>query len=165
MDNADNKVQLTTFKVGLKSKEFGVVLAKSPLESMIELLLKAQKYMNAEDALTAIKVKEPQKGRIGAQDDPKGKKRERKDHSSSDDRIKQRDNKARRMVNFTPLVTPIDKILMQIQDDHPLKWPKPLNSSPNARSKKKYCHFHQDYGHYTEKCKDLKEQKGKLQNS
>ena len=44
--------------------------------------------MNAEDALTTIKVKEPQKGRIGAQDDPKGKKRERKDHSSSDDRIK-----------------------------------------------------------------------------
>ena len=41
MDNADDKVQLTTFKVGLKSKEFGMVLAKSPLESMIELLLKA----------------------------------------------------------------------------------------------------------------------------
>ena len=44
-----------------------------------------------------------------------------------------------------------------------------MNSSPNARSKKKYCHFHRDYGHYTDKCKDLKEQieelikKGKLQ--
>ena len=31
---------------------------------------------------------------------------------------------------------PIDKILMQIKDDHPLKWPKPLNSSPSARNKK-----------------------------
>ena len=36
---------------------------------------------------------------------------------------------------------------------------KPLHSSPNVRDKKKYCcQFHKDYGHYTEDCKDLKEQ-------
>ena len=32
---------------------------------------------------------------------------------------------------------PVDKILMQIKDDHTLKWPKPLNSSLNARIKNK----------------------------
>ena len=38
----------------------------------------------------------------------------------------------------------------------------------NVCSKKKYCGFHKDHGHYTEDCKDLKEQieelirKGKL---
>ena len=62
----------------------------------------------------------------------------------------------------------IDKILMQIKDDHPLKWLKPLNSSPSARNKK-YCRFHRDHGHHTNECRDLKEQieeliqKGKLQ--
>ena len=67
-----------------------------------------------------------------------------------------------------PLMIPVDKILMQIMDNHPFKWPKPLNSSPNARDKKKYCHFHRNHGHYTNECKDLKEhieeliQKGKL---
>ena len=32
VDEADDKVQLTTFKVGLKSKEFIVSLVKSPPE-------------------------------------------------------------------------------------------------------------------------------------
>ena len=31
VDEADDKVQLTTFKVGLKFREFVVALAKSPL--------------------------------------------------------------------------------------------------------------------------------------
>ena len=49
-------MQLTTFKAGLKSKEFLVALRKSPPESMEEMLLKTQKYMNAEDALASIKL-------------------------------------------------------------------------------------------------------------
>ena len=54
-----------TFKVGLKSREFVVSLAKNPPKTMAEMLLKAQKYMNAEDALAAIKdmVRSRDKGR------------------------------------------------------------------------------------------------------
>ena len=65
VDEADNKVQLTTFKAGLKSREFVVSLAKNPYKTMTEMLLKAQKYMNVEDALAAIKdVEKPgDKGR------------------------------------------------------------------------------------------------------
>ena len=73
------------------------------------------------------------------------------------------------MIRFTPLVMPIDKILTQIKDEHYLKWPRPLHSSPNVRDKNKYCWFHKDYGHNKEGYRDLKEQieelihKGKLQ--
>ena len=62
----------------------------------------------------------------------------------------------------------VDKILVQIKDEHYLKWPRPLHSSPNVRDKKKYCRFHKDHGYYTEDCRDLKKQieepirKGKL---
>ena len=66
------------------------------------------------------------------------------------------------MVKFTPLVMPVDKILVQIKDKHYLKWPRPLHSLPNVRDKKKYCRFHKDHGHHTEDCKDLKEQIEKL---
>ena len=64
---------------------------------------------------------------------------------------------------------PVDKILMQIKDEHYLKWPRPLHSSPHICDKNKYYRFHNDHGHYTEDCRDLKEQieelirKGKLQ--
>ena len=54
VDEVDDKVQLITFKVGLKFREFVTALAKSPPNTMAKMLLKAQKYMNAEDALAAI---------------------------------------------------------------------------------------------------------------
>lgn len=64
---------------------------------------------------------------------------------------------------------PIDKILMQIKEDHHLKWPNLLQSSPNIWDKRKYCRFHKDHDHYNEDCRDVNEQikvlihKGKLQ--
>ena len=56
---------MTTFKAGLKSREFVVSLLKNPPKTMVEMLLKAQKYMNAKDALAAIRdVEKPtDKGR------------------------------------------------------------------------------------------------------
>ena len=88
---------------------------------------------------------------------------------SSRESVKRKDDKLSRTIKFTPLVMLVDKILMQIKDDHALKWPRLLHSSTNIRDKKKYCHFHKDHNHYTEDCRDLKEQieeliqKGKLQ--
>ena len=62
VDEADDKVQLTAFKAELKSKEFVVSLEKNPLWTMAEMLLKTQKYMNAEDALARIEeVEKPNK--------------------------------------------------------------------------------------------------------
>ena len=55
VDKDDDKVQLTTFTTGLKSKEFIVSLMKNPPKTMVEMLLKAHKYMNAEDTLSTIK--------------------------------------------------------------------------------------------------------------
>ena len=58
-------MQLITFKAGLKSREFVVSLAKNPSKMMAEMLLKAQKYINAKDALAIIKdvEKTSEKGR------------------------------------------------------------------------------------------------------
>ena len=59
-----------TFKAGLKSREFVVSLAKNPPKTMAEMLLKAQKYMNAEDALVVIEgVEKPKKKKKEKEDD------------------------------------------------------------------------------------------------
>ncbi|XP_023922393.1 uncharacterized protein LOC112033855 [Quercus suber] len=102
VDEAEDQVQLTTFKAGLRSKKFIVALTKSPPALMTNLLMKAQKYMNAEDALTPIEVGGTRISKTNPRDDQKGQKRERRDHPSNNNRSKQREDKARKMVNFTP---------------------------------------------------------------
>ena len=83
VDEADDKVQLTTFKAGLKSREFVVSLAKNPSKTMAEMLLKAQKYMNAEDALAAIEgVEKPKEKKKEKEDDRRGRKRDRVDRQN-----------------------------------------------------------------------------------
>ena len=78
MDEANDKVQLTNFKAGLKSKEFVVSLAKNSPKMMAEMLLKAQKYMNAEYALAAIEgVEKPKEKKKKNEDDRRGLKRDR----------------------------------------------------------------------------------------
>ena len=142
---------------------------KNPPKTMAEMLLKAQKYMNVKDALAAIKDVKKLGDSIRRKDDERrGQKKECPDRQSNDG-IRKKDDSSPRTVKFTPLIMPVDKILTQIKDDHYLKWPRPLHSSPNVRDKNKYCRFHKNHGHNTEDCRDLKEQveeliqKGRLQ--
>ena len=74
VDEADDKVQLKTFKAGLKSKEFVVSLAKNPPKTMVEMFLKAQKYVNAKDALTTIKDEEKTSEKGRKEDNQRGQK-------------------------------------------------------------------------------------------
>lgn len=86
---------------------------------------------------------------------------------------KRDDRKARppsgRIINFTPLNSPLDHVLMQIRDNSALNWPKKFKRDKDKRSKEKYCHFHHDHGHDTSNCNKQKSQiealirKGKLQ--
>ena len=157
VDEANDKVQLMTFKAGLRSRDLMASLAKNPPKTMAVMLLKAQKYMNVEDALAAIRdIEKP--GDKGRKDNKRrGQTRECPDHRNND-RNKRKEDKGHQTVKFTPLVMPIDKILTQIKDEHYLKWLRPLHLSPNDCDKNKYCRFHKDHGYNTEDCRDLKEQ-------
>ncbi|XP_023895558.1 uncharacterized protein LOC112007447 [Quercus suber] len=167
IDEANDQVIMTTFQAGLNNPDFIFSLGKTPPTSMTDLLFKAQKYMNEEDAFTA-------KGLMGKRkkdgtSESHGKKRDCKDSYSNTKASKSSLDAPRKRTNFTPLVMPADKILMQIKDEPGLKWPKPLSTSSRKYDLKKYCRFHKDHGHYTDECRDLKEQieeliqRGKLQ--
>ena len=146
VDETNNKVQLMTFKAGLRFRDLVASLTKNPPKMMVEMLLKAQKYMNAEDALAAIKdVEKPGDGTRRKDDERRSQKRECLDRGSNDG-IKRKDDRGPQTAKFTPLIMPVDKILTQIKDEHYLKWPKPLHSSPNVHDKSKYCRFHKDHG-------------------
>ncbi|XP_023905505.1 uncharacterized protein LOC112017271 [Quercus suber] len=77
VDEADDMVQLTTFKAGLRSRDLVSSLAKNPSKTMAEMLLKEQKYMNAEDALAAIKDEDRPGDKGRKEHDRRGQKRDR----------------------------------------------------------------------------------------
>ena len=159
---------MTTFQARLINPDLVFSLGKNPSTSMTDLLFKAQKYMNGEDVQTA-------KGLMGKRKKDKitesqSKKKERKDNLTEAKTGKSSlEAPLKKKLNFTHLIMLVDKILMQIKDNPALKWPRPLSSSSKQRDPKKYCHFHKDHRHYTDECRDLKEQireliqRGKLQ--
>ena len=151
---------MMTFQAGLNNLDLVFSLGKTPPTSMTDLLFKAQKDMNGEDALNA-------KGLTGKRkkeevSDSQGKKKDRKYHSLETKTSKSSPETPKERLNFTPLVKLADKIPMQIKDEVGLKWPKPLSSSSRKRDPKKYCHFHNDHSYYTNECRDLKEQNEEL---
>ena len=84
--------------------------------------------MNREDALTV-------KGLIGKRKKDEGAESQIKKMDHKDSHAKAKTSKSgleassKKKLNFTLLIIPVDKILMQIKDDPALKWPKPLSSS------------------------------------
>ena len=148
---------MTTFQAGLNNLDLVFSLGKTPPTLMTDLLFKAQKYMNGEDTLTVKGLMGKRKK--GENAESQGKKRDRKDNLSDTKASKSSpEAPSKKKLNFIPLLIPANKIFMQIKDDPALKWPKLLSSSSKQRDSKKYCSFHKDHGHYTDKCRDLKEQ-------
>ena len=141
-------------------------LYKNDLKTMSEVLYRATKYINAEDALLAREEKPKKRERQEDTRQDQGRKKAR----TRDRRDERRSRPPRgRFTTFTPLIAPIDQVLMQIKDEEALTYPKTLKGDLNKRSRDKYCRFHSDHGHYTADCYNLKQQiealikQGKLQ--
>ncbi|PON38222.1 hypothetical protein TorRG33x02_345630 [Trema orientale] len=60
--------------------------------------------------------------------------------------------------NYTPLNTPREQIMIQIEGKNMLKAPLPMRAPPEKRNMNKYCRFHKELGHKTSECHHLKDQ-------
>ena len=115
--------------------------------------------MNAEDAIIAKKRKKTERMELDPRHPEQGlrpkkaRTRERKDQNN-----RKTGSSSGRSQNYTPLNAPFDQVIMQIKDDPSLKWPKKMKRDPNKCNKNKYCRFHRDHKHDTDKCYNLKQQ-------
>ncbi|XP_065622590.1 uncharacterized protein LOC136064589 [Quercus suber] len=153
IDEANDKILVVAFTNGLRKGKFLFSLYKNDPKTMLEVLYKATKYMNAEDALLAREEK-PKK-RVRQED-------ARQDHGRKKPRTgDRRDERRPKPMGGSP---------DQIKDERALTFPGKLKSDPSKRSRDKYCCFHRDHGHDMVDCYELKQQiealirQGKLQN-
>ena len=166
IDEANDKILMATFMNGLRMGKFLFSLYKNDPKTMSDVLYRATKYMNAEDALLAYEEKPKKRERQEEAWQDRGRKMA-KTRDKRDDR--QSKPPTGRFINFTPLNTPIDQVLMQIKDERALTFPGKLKGDPSKRSRDKYFCSHRDHGHDMSKCYDLRQQikalirQGKLQ--
>ncbi|XP_050290547.1 uncharacterized protein LOC126728827 [Quercus robur] len=154
IDEADDKILVAAFTNGLRKGKFLFSLYKKDPKIMSDVLYRATKYMNAEDALLAREEKPKKREKQEDTRQDRGQKMTRTGEGRDDRRFKP---PAWRFTSFTPLTTPIDQVLMQIKDEVALTFPEKLKGDPNKWSRDKYCRFHCDYSHDTADCYDLKQ--------
>ena len=174
VDVPDEKFAITFFIVGLgvQSKDLMFSISKNPQASMDEVLAKAEKYINGEEALISKKGSSSthkEKGRT----DKKWKRSPRRQERSPR-RDRERSPKRRGSVRdrlgpphpelrqrysprkFTPLTASMSQVLQEVQHEKFLRWPSQIRLDPTKRDNTRYCDFHRDHGHRTDDCIQLK---------
>ena len=127
IDEADDKILVAAFTNGLRNGKFLFSLYKNDPKTMSEVLYRATKYMNAEDALLTREDKPRKRERLEDARQNQGRKKPR-----TGDRCDERRSKppGGRFTSFTLLNTPLDQVLMQIKDEGVLKFLGKLKSDP-----------------------------------
>uniref|UniRef100_A0A2N9GR51 Uncharacterized protein n=1 Tax=Fagus sylvatica TaxID=28930 RepID=A0A2N9GR51_FAGSY len=138
IDRPKEDVTVTAFMAGLRKGDFLYELCKDPPETMSELMYEATKHMNAEDALEAMDDPPPKRRKETEDRKPEPAKQKVPKFTETPER-KRTTAPPVKFSSFTPLNTPIDKLLLQIQDDPSLRWPGKIRSDPNNRPKNLYC--------------------------
>ncbi|GAV84250.1 hypothetical protein CFOL_v3_27694 [Cephalotus follicularis] len=140
---------------------------------MVDLLKRAERYVNAEEEMVARKQKTPWSGheeerREHSRNAPerKEKRKERSDLSREDLRhkISRREGTSRGGApipsynTFAPLLDTRTRILAMEQDKVPFQWPEKLRTPAENRNVEKYCRYHRDHEYDIEECRQLKNQ-------
>ena len=128
IDEADDKILVTAFTNGLWKGKFLFSLYKNNPKTMLEVLSRAIKYMNAKDALLAQEEKPRKREKQEDTRHDQGQKKAR----TGDRRDERRSRPpGGRFTTFTSLTAPIDQVLMQIKDEEALTYPGKLKGDPN----------------------------------
>ena len=62
-----------------------------------------------------------------------------------------------KFTNYTTLKASRAKAYLASHEDVPYRKPPPLKEEKGKKDTNKYCRFHDDYGHETNKCRHLKD--------
>ena len=177
VDIPDEKFAITAFIAGLgiQSKDLMFSISKNPQTSMAEVLAKAERYINGEEALISKKESSSTHKDKSGIDKRRGRSPKRhSDQEGSPNKNGERSPKRRGNLRdrlgppqsergrryspqrFTPLTASVSQVLHEVRNEQFLRWPTQTKSDPVIRDNSKYCEFYRDYRHRTEDCRQLK---------
>ena len=152
-------------------------ISKNPQASMAEVLAKAEKYINGEEALISKKESSSTPKERNGTDKRRGQNpkrqsdRERSSKKDAERSPKRRGNLIDRLGphqlkrrsrysprRFTPLTASVSQILREVRNEQFLRWPTQIKSNPTTKDNNRYCEFHRDYGHRTDDCIQLRKE-------
>ena len=150
-------------------------ISKNPQASMAEVLAKAEKYINGEEALISKRESSSTRKEKAATDKRRGRSpRRQSDQEKSPRKYREQSPKRRGNLRdclgppqferrrryspqrFTPLTASVSQVLHEVRNEQFLRWPTHMKLDPTTRDNTKYCEFHRDYGHRTNNCIQLK---------
>ena len=150
-------------------------ISKNPQASMAEVLAKAEKYINGEEALICKKGssstqkekngidkrrgRSPKRQSDRERSPQKNGERSPKRHGNLRDRLGPPQHERRQRYSprwFTPLTASVSQVLCEVRNEQFLRWPTQMKSDPATRDNTRYCEFHRDYRHRTHDCIHLK---------
>ena len=182
VDIPDEKFAIATFIVGLgvQSKDLMFSISKNPQASMAEVLAKAEKYINSEEALISKKGSSSTHKERSRTDKQWGQSPERqRDRERSPKKDGERSLKRSRSIRsirdrlgppqpeprqrysplrFTPLTASVSQVLHEVQHEQFLRWPSQMRSNPTKRDNIRYCEFHRDHRHRTDDCIQIRKE-------
>ena len=179
VDIPDEKFAITVFitRLRVQSKDLMFSISKNPQASMADVLAKAEKYINGEEALVSKKGRSSTHKEKSRTDKQQGRSPKRqndwerspkkdgelspKRRGSLRDRLGPSQPERRQHYSprrFTPLTAIVSQVLREVQNEQFLRWPSQMRLDPAKRDNSRYCEFHRDYGHCTDDCIQLKKE-------
>ena len=145
---------------------------------MVEVLAKADKYINGEEALTSkrgsFSATHKEKSRTDKQRERSPRKQRNRERSSRRDmpRSPKRRGSIRDCLGppqlelrqrylpqrFTPLIAIVSQVLREVQHEKFLRWPSQMRTDPTKRDNTRHYEFHRDHGHRTDDCIELRKE-------
>ena len=139
-------------------------ISKNPQASMAEVLAKAEKCINGEEALISKKGsssthkeksgtnkrqgRSPKRQRDRERSPKTDRERSPKRRGSLIDRLGPPQPELRQQYSppwFNPLKAVVSQVLREVQHEQFLRWPSQMRSDPAKRDNTKYCEFHRDH--------------------
>ena len=144
---------------------------------MVEVLAKAEKYINGEEALISKKEsfsthkekirtdkqweRSPKRQRDRERSPRRDRERSPKRRGSVRDRLGPPQPEQRQQYSprrFTHLTAIVSQFLREMQHEKFMRWLSQMRTDPTKRDNTRYCEFHGDHGHRTDDCIQLKKE-------